>query len=150
MFFQMLSWRTHLKCPTVGACLSTTHYLKTWCVWVLTPRLHISLCLSLKWMAFCQYGLALSAAVSTVKSEGQRGDVSIDTLLEITLSPPEIPRCWSNTRQGDDCEFLAEGRGMPLKRQMWLIFSENALFLVIVSEVGLKGCDTEITLPPGV
>ncbi|KAF1373000.1 hypothetical protein PFLUV_G00255810 [Perca fluviatilis] len=26
------------------------------------------------WMAFCQLGLAPSAAVSTLKSEGQRGD----------------------------------------------------------------------------
>lgn len=41
-------------------------------------------------MAFCQLGLAPSAAVSTLKSEGQRGDVSIDTLLEITLSAPEL------------------------------------------------------------
>lgn len=34
-----------------------------------------------------------SAAVSTVKRKGQRGDVSIDTLLEITLSPPDMPGC---------------------------------------------------------
>lgn len=52
-------------------------------------------------------------------------------------------------RLQDDCGFLAEGDGTPLKRQMWLIFSEKALVPAIVSEVELKECDTEITLPPG-
>lgn len=66
--------------------------------------------MSIMWMAFCQLGLARSAVVSTVKREGQRGDVSIDTLLEITLSLPEIPSCRSNTiEEEDECEFLAEG-----------------------------------------
>lgn len=80
-----------------NALLLAIYYLKTR---ALNPLRHISVCLSLKWMAFCQLGLAPSAAVSTLKSEGQRGDVSIDTLLEITLSPAEIPSCWSNTIAG--------------------------------------------------
>ena len=80
--------------------LLTIYYLKTWWIWALNLPPRISACLSLKWMAFCQFGLAPSAAVSTLKSEGQRGDVSIDTLLEITLSPPEILSRRSSTMAG--------------------------------------------------
>lgn len=86
--------------------------------------------------------------VNMLKSEGQRGWSQYwyhPWNHFVTAGDSE----WRRRR--DDCEILAEGWGTPLKRQMWLSFSEkNALFLVIVSEVGLKGCDTEITLPPGV
>lgn len=87
-------WYEYLQ----GKCTSLSiYYLKIWCIWALNLPVRISVCLSLKSMAFCQLGLAPSAEVSTLKSEGQRGDVSIDTLLEITLSLPEIPSCRSST-----------------------------------------------------
>lgn len=54
-------------------------------------------------------------------SEGQRGDVSIDTLHEITssLSLPGPNFRGPHNGRNIDCEFLAEGGETPLKRQMW-------------------------------
>lgn len=100
----------------VNALLSTIYYLKTWCIWALNPPPHTSVGLSLKWMVFCQWGLAPSASVSTLKSEGQRGDVSIDTLLEITLSPPEIPSCSSDTMAGRWLWILGRGLSDAIKK----------------------------------
>lgn len=45
------------------------------------------------------------------------GDTTIDALLEITLSFSAVTEK-PTPRQQDDCGFLAEGDGTPLKRQM--------------------------------
>lgn len=153
------NWKPHkhnlfltvMSIRRASALLFSAYYLQIWCIWALNLPRPISVCLSLKWMALCQLGLAPSAAVSTLKSEGQRGRCKYwYTPWNHFVTTRDSKLQERPNSKGDDCEFLAEGWGTPLKRQMWLNFSENALFLVIVSEVGLKGCDTEITLPPGV
>lgn len=118
---QPLKWKTWSFLTGVSICrvsalLFSIYYLKIWCIRALNLPLRISVCLSLKWMAFCQLGLAPSAAVSTPKSEGQGGDVSIDTLLEITLSPPEIPSCRSNPIAGRWLWILGWGLRDAIKK----------------------------------
>lgn len=116
-----LRWKGQPLLPStrisrISAPLFSIYYLKMWCIWALNLPRRISVCLSVKWMALCQLGLTLSAAVSTLKSEGQRGDVSIDTPLEITLSPPEIPGCMSDPIAGGWLPILGWGLRVAIKK----------------------------------